>query len=248
MSLLSPALAFAATVAALLVLSRWIGRQVQIVVLRLTGSEGAAQMAYYLLLLPGIVLHELSHALMAKLVGLKVGALSLGPRRSGRNTIELGSVTVSRGGAIRESLVGLAPFLAGSAALLAIGYLVFEVGALSRGWTSGGLNGFLDLLRRAWQAPDSWLWAYLVFAISNAMTPSPSDRQPWLLAGLYVAVALAAMYLVVGLPAVPETLAVQAAGALRALTLAFAFTLILDLLAAVLLLLADVVIIALGSH
>ena len=62
------------------VLSQWVSRRVQIVGLRLTGDETVAQMAYYLLCSPGIVLHELSHVVMAKLLGLKVGKVSLGPR------------------------------------------------------------------------------------------------------------------------------------------------------------------------
>jgi hypothetical protein len=245
MSLVPQLAAFTATLAALLVVSRWIGRQVQVVVLHLTGDEGTAQMAYYLLLLPGILLHELSHAVMARLVGLKVGKLSLGPRRRTATTIELGSVTVGRGDAIRESLVGLAPFLAGTVALLLIGYQVFDVGALGRAWAAAGPSGLLKPIGGVSQVPDFWLWAYLVFAISNAMTPSPSDRQPWLLAGLYVAAMLSLLYLLVGLPVLPEALSVQAAGALHTLTLAFLFTLVLDLLAAGALFAAELLIVGL---
>jgi hypothetical protein len=58
MSLLREIGLFSLTLAGLVVLSRWISRQVQIVVLRLTRDEQVAQMAY-LLFLPGIVLHGL---------------------------------------------------------------------------------------------------------------------------------------------------------------------------------------------
>jgi hypothetical protein len=87
--------------------------------------------------------------------------------------------------------------------------------------------------------PDFWLWAYLIFAISNAMTPSPSDRQPWRLAGIYIGLALVAAYLLGGLSLVPQGLSDYVAGALQLLTLAFLFTLVLDLFAAALLWIAE---------
>ena len=80
MSLPSQFLGLALTLALLLVLSRWITSQVQIVGLRLTGNERFALTVYFLLMLPGIALHELSHAAMAKLLGLKVGKVTLGLR------------------------------------------------------------------------------------------------------------------------------------------------------------------------
>lgn len=232
MSLLPQLLAFALTLACLLLLSRWITRQVLWLAHRLTRNESATLIGYYLLLFPGILLHELSHVFVAKLVGLKVGKLSLGPKQR-RNSIELGSVTVSRGDALRESLVGLAPFVFGTAALLAIGYWVFDVQKLGQAWATGGVLSALRSLDGIWRVPDFWLWAYLIFAISNAMTPSPADRQPWLMAGLYIGVALTVAYLLGGLLLVPQGLSDRVSEAIQVLTLGFAFTLVLDLLAAI---------------
>ena len=95
MSLLPQFLAFALTLALMMVLSRWINRQVQVIGLRVSGDMNVAVMVYYLLMFPGIVLHELSHYLMARLLGMQVGSFALGPKKR-RNAIELGSVTVSQ--------------------------------------------------------------------------------------------------------------------------------------------------------
>jgi uncharacterized membrane protein len=57
--------------------------------------------------------------------------------------------------------------------------------------------------------------------------------------------ALALAYLLGGLPVLPETFTLQVAGALQALTLSFAFTLGLDLVAAVALWVVEQIIIAL---
>ena len=145
MTLLPQFLAFASTLALMMVLSRWINRQVQIIGLRLSGDMNVAVMIYYLLMFPGIVLHELSHYLMARLLRMQVGSFALGPKKR-RNAIELGSVTVASGGAIRDSLVGLAPFLAGTAVLLLISYYVFDVAALGEAWRTAGWAGVWDNL------------------------------------------------------------------------------------------------------
>jgi hypothetical protein len=39
--------------------------------------------------------------------------------------------------------------------------------------------------------PDVWLWFYLIFAISNAMLPSASDRESWRTVLIYLTLALA---------------------------------------------------------
>jgi hypothetical protein len=242
MTLLPQSFAFAITLAGLLLLSRWITQQVLWLGHRLTNDENSALIGYYLLLFPGILLHELSHVAMAKLVGLKVGKFSLGPKPR-RNTVELGSVMVSRGDALRESLVGLAPFIGGTIALLAIGYGVFDVEALGQAWRTGGWLAALHASDGIWRVPDFWLWAYLIFAISNAMTPSPADRQPWLLASIYVGAALVVAYFLGALAWLPVGLGEQVTVALQVLTLAFAFTLIFDVLAAVALFVAEIVIV-----
>jgi len=242
MALLPQSFAFALTLTVLLLLSRWITRQVLWLGHRLTNDENAALVGYYLLLFPGILLHELSHVAMAKILRLKVGKFNLGPKPR-RNSVELGSVMVSRGDALRESLVGLAPFLGGTIALLAIGFGVFDVDALGQAWRVGGWLGALRASDGIWRVPDFWLWAYLIFAISNAMTPSPADRQPWLAAGIYIGVALGVAYLLGGLAWLPVGLGDHVAGGLQVLTLAFTFTLIVDVLAAVALFVAEIIVV-----
>ena len=106
MSLLPQFLAFASTLALMMVLSRWINRQVQVIGLRLSGDINVAVMIYYLLMFPGIVLHELSHYLMARLLRMQVGSFALGPKKR-RNAIELGSVTVASGGTLPRQPGGI---------------------------------------------------------------------------------------------------------------------------------------------
>lgn len=242
MSLLPQLAAFALTLALLLALSRWINRQVQVIGLRVTGSSTVTVMLYYLLMFPGILLHELSHYVTAAVLGLRVGRFSLGPRVR-RNSIELGSVTVTSGGPLRDSLVGLAPFIVGTLVLLLVSFQVFDVAGLGREWTRGGWASVARQLDGIWLAPDFWLWAYVIFVVSNAMTPSAADRQPWLVALGYLLVVLLIAWLLGGLPLLADALYDQVAGALQILTLGFVFTVAVNALIALFLLFVEAVVI-----
>lgn len=241
MALLPQIAGFAVTLLILLALNRWITRQVQIIGYRLTGHEQVAVVVYFLLLLPGIVLHELSHALVALVLGLKVGKFSLGPRNKGRY-IQLGSVQITSGGLLRDSLVGLAPFLSGTVILLLVSYRVFNVGALGAAWLAGGWHAIFAAVPGFWRVPDFWLWAYLIFTVSNAMTPSPADREPWRATAVFLVLALLVAWLAGLLAPAAQALAPEVAGAMPVLTLSFIFTLALDLAAAALLWLVEALI------
>ncbi len=185
--------------------------------------------AYYLLMFPGILLHEVSHYVTARLLGIKVTDFSLGPRRrKNSNTVELGSVSVYSGGTIRDSLVGIAPFIAGTAVLLLVSYSVFDVEALGRVWAAQGWSGFFKTVALLPQTPDFWLWLYVIFAVSNAMMPSAADRQPWLLAGIYVAGVVVLAWVVGLLGYLTDAIWNNLLGALQVLTLAFLFTVIVN--------------------
>lgn len=241
MSLLTQLLSFAATLIVLMALSRWINRQVQVIGLRVTDSSVVAVMLYYLLMFPGILLHELSHYLAALLLGLRVSRFAMGPRRR-HNAIELGSVTVHSGGAVRDSLVGMAPFVAGTAVLVLVTYQVFEVAELGQAWDQTRWSGLRVAMTDLWRVPDVWVWAYVVFVVSNAMTPSPSDRQPWLVAGVYLAVALAAAWLLGGLPVLDRAVRDSVTGLLQVITLGFIFSIAVNLAVAATLWLVETVV------
>jgi len=102
-----------------------------------------------------------------------------------------GSVKVGRSDPIRESWIGIAPFIGGTVAILLLASWQFGVElqpALSLGL-------ILDTMASSLQAPDALLWLYLLFSISNAMLPSESDRQPWLSALLFLGVVAAIVYI-----------------------------------------------------
>jgi len=229
MSLISQFLAFTVVLFALIELGRWVTRQVQTIGWLMTGDVDVTMIAYYLLMFPGILLHELSHFVTARMLGIRVTNFSLGPRRrKNAKTVELGSVSVYSGGTIRDSLVGVAPFVAGTAVLLLVSYMVFDVGALGRVWAAQGWTGFFSTVATLPQTPDFWLWLYIIFAVSNAMMPSAADRQPWLLAGLYVSGVVVVAWVVGLFGYLSGAVWDNVLGALQILTLAFLFTVLVN--------------------
>jgi len=217
----------AATLALLLLIERWIHRHLQGVMLLLTGDLDVAAVLYALPLLPGIILHELSHALSAVLLGARVGRISIRPKRAGQR-IQLGFVPVEKTDVVRASLIGLAPLLTGSTVILLIGYWVFGLDAMRATLTTGDWTTLTTMMQKTLGASNFWLWAYAVFVVSNTMLPSRADRQAWTPVILFL-LLIGVLVWVAGLgPALLKEAAAPLAAALRWLTLMCAFTIAVD--------------------
>jgi hypothetical protein len=233
-----PLIALVATILPLLWAKRWITRQLQELSWLWMGDADAALIIYFVIVLPGVVIHELSHWLMAWALGVPVRKLSLGPVRKGRGSrVSLGSVRVGNVDPVRSSLIGLAPLLGGSAVILLIGYLVLHVDEVAGAMTSGGGAGILEGLEQLVQAGDLGLWLYLIFAISNAMLPSESDMEAVRPVLIFLGLVAAVILLVAGVPSIPDAIA-QGVNVLAGyLASAFGLTLAVDLVFIVIMLL-----------
>ncbi len=195
---LVPILWVAMALPALLLIQRWIHQHLHGMSLLATGKAERAVALYALILLPGVLLHELSHWLMATFVGVRTGSFSLIPRAQADGSVQLGYVEYYKGralGPIRESLIGGAPLMAGTAVILLIGFRVFGVADLATAVQSGNVDSLAAALDQLFQTNDFLVWLYLLFAVGNAMMPSRSDRRAWpafllLLGGMAVLLAV----------------------------------------------------------
>ena len=228
----------------LLLLQRWINRHLQGVAYLLTGRPGWAVIAYAIVLFPGVLLHELSHWLTARLLGVRTGRLSLLPSVEQDGTIRLGYVEYYRHRSldpIRETVIGVAPLLAGTAAILLIGHYIFNVNTLVLALESRQIAQLRQVAAALAETPDLFLWIYLVFAISNAMMPSPSDRRAWPAFLLLILVAGGLLYLGLGDALLPGLLG-PATRVFGYLGLAFSIAIGVDLLFLLLLFLLELII------
>ncbi len=204
---------------------KWIHQHLHGVALLVSGHTQVALYLYALLLFPGILLHELSHWLMARLLGVKTGKIRLLPEQDRNGHVRLGSLQVEQVDVARASLIGVAPLLTGSLVVLAIGYLAFDVGQTGLALLSGDVGAMAGAVTDIVQTPDMWLWLYLLFAVANAMLPSSTDRQTWPPVILFLSLAALLSYLAGGQVLVSNVAPLIAAG-LRWLAVAFAITLL----------------------
>jgi len=180
----------------LLFFQRSLHREIQAVFLLITRRIDISMILFSILFFPGILLHETSHYLMAKLLGVRTGHFSLiprvitGPIGQPTGRIQLGYVETSRSDIIRDSLIGAAPLFTGGLFVAYAGLMRLGMQHLWGYLASGDLGGFLETLRVVLSQSDSWLWLYLVFVVSSLMLPSASDRRAWLPLGVFLGVIL----------------------------------------------------------
>ncbi len=170
----------------LLISQRWLHREIQLVFFLLTRRPAASLVLFSVLFFPGVLIHECSHYLAARLLGVRTGALSLIPGLMPDGKLRLGYVETAQTDVLRESLIGAAPLISGGALVAYLGVsrlgLVPLAGLIRAGNWSAFWNDFALLPHHT----DFWLWFYLAFTISSTMLPSASDRRAWLPVGLVV--------------------------------------------------------------
>lgn len=194
-------LAFFFALLILAYLSHKVSIELQLLIYYSTGSRDMPIIILFLALFPGVLIHESAHWATARLLGLKTSKFRVWPKRSGKH-IGMGSVNVERGGALRDSLVGLAPLIVGTFLIALIGHRVFNAFLISDALLVGQWREGLRAMWLALNKTDGAIWAYLLFAIGNAMVPSTSDREPVKPLLLYIGIA-AILYFFLGLPLSP---------------------------------------------
>jgi hypothetical protein len=129
--------------------------------LLLFGNTAPGIALYSILVLPGTIIHELSHWIVAEVLGVRTGEIQIFPDLENRGeNRRLGSVATAKSDPFRAFLIGVAPFISGLAILAVLGTL------LSDGW------GVF-----AW-----WINALIIYGImviGNGMMISESDRRTW---------------------------------------------------------------------
>jgi hypothetical protein len=129
--------------------------------LLLSGSTRPGIWLYSLIMLPGTILHELSHWIVAEILQVKTGEITIMPELKGEGEREqLGSVATQRSDPFRGFLIGVAPFITGLLTLALLG----------------------SLLQTGWGVYSGWWIALIIYGIvvvGNSMMISKEDRRTW---------------------------------------------------------------------
>ena len=148
---------FFTEIVALFFLSRILTRELSYLFYRVFRSRKVSIWLISILFLPGTIIHEFSHALMAKLLFVYVGKMELIPQLNGES-LKLGSVEIGKTDIVRNFLIGIAPFISGTIILLILLYSAYANNIF-------GINIFTLLI------------LLLTFMISNTMYSSKKDME-----------------------------------------------------------------------
>jgi hypothetical protein len=174
--------------APLIYLQRFLQHEIQSIFLLITHQPEISMALFSLLFLPGVLLHETSHFLMAHMLGVKTGRFSLIPKKLGNGRLQLGYVETASTDFVRDALIGAAPIIAGGIFVAYIGVSRLEFNTLWESLAQGEASSLRMAIKSITDQPDFWLWFYLVFTVSSTMMPSSSDRRAWLPLILVIAV------------------------------------------------------------
>ena len=163
----------------LFIVQRRLHFETQAVLLLLTRRIDISTAAFSILFFPGVLLHELSHFIAARLLGVRTQGFSVFPSTKPDGRLQLGYVETAQTDFMRDAMIGAAPLVTGGLFVTFAGLRMLSLGVvLERIGTFDPLmviSGLIDLSRQ----PDFWIWFYLIIAVSATMMPSRADRRAW---------------------------------------------------------------------
>lgn len=210
-----------------ILVQNWLHREVQAIFLLITRRPTTALGLFSLLFFPGVLLHESSHYLAARLVGVRTGRFSVLPQLLPDGRLRLGYVETAATDLLRDGLIGAAPLLSGGLAIALLGGRALGLAPLAQHFGAGRWDELWAGLAALPQQQDFWLWFYLAFTISSTMLPSSSDRRTWLPLAMGLALLLGLALLFGAGPWMLANLAPHLNRALQAVALVFGVSLLL---------------------
>ena len=149
---------FLAELLILFLLSRFLIAALGRFLFRITSSRRATVNILALIFLPGTIIHELAHLLVAGMMFVPVGRIEILPQIDG-DEVRLGSAEIGQTDMLRRMVIGLAPIIVG---------LLVMVGTL---WLS---YGNLSQETPVWQILVA---LYVIFQVGNSMFSSKKDME-----------------------------------------------------------------------
>lgn len=211
----------------------WVQRrlhvEIQLIFLLLTRRTDLTAALFSILFFPGVLLHEGSHFVTARVLGVRTGRISLLPRAMPGGRLQMGYVETAAADPLRDALIGAAPLIVGGLFTAYAGLYPLGLLQLWNVLQASGLPSAAEALPGLAFRPDFWIWLYLTFVVSSMMLPSPSDRRAWLPVAVAISV-LVGLALIAGAgPWAAANLAPLLDRGLRAAALVFGISLFLHL-------------------
>lgn len=177
--LLTPWLLLAAVLIPLVYMERWIHSHLYGVGWLLTNDKKSATALYYVILFPGVFVHEFTQWLVAGALNVKTRRVTSWPEAQDDGTLRLDFVQIQSAGWLKAAIIGASPLVAGMSLVWLISNQILDFGDFVTALGTGDLQIIGPALRELAGKTDFFIWLYLMFTIGNAMLPTPADRQGW---------------------------------------------------------------------
>lgn len=161
-------------------LAKRIARYIYSLVFQLTHSKKISVWIISFILLPGTAVHELSHFLVASILRVPTGQITIFPIFEKNGEVKAGKIEIGQADPFRLSVIGLAPMIVGLILLYITGRVFF--------------TGLSQILNTKYLILNT-LGIYLLFTISLTMFSSKKDLKSLLIAGPVILLIATSLYL-----------------------------------------------------
>lgn len=159
-------------------IERWLHQHIFKVGWLLSNSFQVTTVLYYILFLPGIVLHEATLWLAAVLLNARAERSIGFPEPQAIGELRLNFIRLAEDtGRAKRLIIRICPVAAAMAALWVIAANVFRWEELLGLAAEGSLDSVVAALASLIGIADLWLWFYLAFVIANTMFPTLAERS-----------------------------------------------------------------------
>jgi hypothetical protein len=212
---------FLVGVIGLALLQRRLHQEIQSVLFLITRRIDLALAIFSILFLPGVLLHEASHYIAARLLNVPVGRFSIVPQSLPDGRLRMGYVETAQTDFIRDAIIGAAPLITGSLFVAYAGFVHLDFSSLWVQFSSGKLSTIVGGISTTAGQADFWIWFYVIFVVSSTMFPSETDRRAWGPILLTIAIFLALLFIAGAGPWLWENLGSALLSLLHILSLIF---------------------------
>ena len=164
----------------LLLLSHRLSQILYTIFYLLFKSQSVSVAILTFVFLPGTIIHELSHLILAEVLRVPTGAISFTPQIE-KGQVKLGSVQIGACDPFRRLVIGLSPIFFG------LFFLSLLVWLFQHFWPH--ITGL------TWQIGFVVLIGYLLFTVSNNMFSSQKDLEGFVILIPVLILLLAALYI-----------------------------------------------------
>lgn len=150
----------------------WLHRHIFKVGWLITKNYRTTTILYYTFFLPGIILNQFVRWFVAGLLDVQAKHAIALPEKQEIGELKLDFVKISpKASALKQAIIKIMPFLVGLLVILLIAEHIFDISSIEQVIRDGTEDSFQFIINHVMSISDFWLWAYLLFTISNTMTP-----------------------------------------------------------------------------